>query len=990
MQESSEPISSVDQAPTVASGSGFTGYVVGIGASAGGLEALEQFFARCPNDLGAAFVVVQHLSPDHKSMMSNLLARHTDMPVQVAEDGTAIAPNEIYLIPPGSILSIEGDRLRLKPKRTQGLTLPIDIFLTSLARSFGSHAVAVILSGTGSDGTRGGVEINAAGGFLVVQDPRQAKFDGMPSSAINTGIVDAVLSAAELPARLATHFLKSSDGSATDVLDALPSLEAEDAFEGIMQLLQHIGGIGFSDYKPSTVIRRIERRMQVRQAESLEAYRRLLEEDRGEAITLRRELLIPVTSFFRDPDTFERLTEQVVRKIVSNAGAGDQIRVWVAGCSTGEEAYSIAMLFLEAFDRYGRRPALKLFATDVNEQSIELAGNGQYPDSAAAELTPERIERFFNRSGHTYTVNNELRQCIVFARHNLLSDPPFTRMDLVSCRNTLIYFKRGAQNQAIRRLQYALKPGGYLFLGPSESMSGLDEAFETIDSKHKLYTRTALALPPVFAMDLNASFKGERRQSPAREDVLSARRSRDAALIDHGVHGLLEAYAPPSILVNDRHEAVHLFGQVQPFIRLRDGLASLDLNRILAEPLVPVASALLYKVAKDGIHLISSPILLEQPGIGRISVQLSVRPLKMEADERYMLLSFERKALPEGLHELQPVDVSAENSAHVEMLEHELAATRESLQATIEELETANEELQATNEELMASNEELQSSNEELQSVNEELNTVNAEYQEKVLILNRLNADLDSMEKAVGLATVFIDADLHVTRFSPDAVELFRLRPTDIGRPLDEITHVINHPELMHDLRKTLRSERVIERELSTASGKQLLMRLLPYRVSSSSAIGAVATFIDVTAIHDLKGLQSVIDALPEHVAVLEIDGRIALVNEAWRRFARANGDPELTFSGPGCNYFQACRADDSEDGRMAGAAMAGVKGVLEGSRSEFSLRYPCHSPTEQRWFVMNAAPIRQGPFAAVVSHINISDWFEPALDPGDRADAPA
>ncbi len=962
--------------------SDFSGYVVGVGASAGGLEALENFFSHCPTDTGAAFIVVQHLSPDHKSMMNNLLARHTDMPVQIAEDGTRIQPNEIYLIPPGNILSIEGDRLQVRPKRSQGLTLPIDIFFTSLARAFGSRAVGVILSGTGSDGTRGAVEINAAAGFLVAQDPRHAKFDGMPSSVINTGVVDAVLPASDLPQRLQTHFLKGGDSGSAEPHPGLPEIQADDAFDGIMQLLLHIGGIAFGDYKPSTVVRRIERRMQVRQAESLEDYLELLETDRGEAVTLRRELLIPVTSFFRDPPSFERLNELAVRKIVSNAAAGDQIRVWVAACSTGEEAYSIAMLFLEAFERYGRRPHLKVFATDVNEQAIELAGNGQYPDSAAAELTPERIERFFNRSGHSYTVSNELRQCIVFARHNLLTDPPFTRMDLVSCRNALIYFKRDAQNQALQRLQYALKPGGFLFLGPSESMSNLDEGFDTLDSKHKIYVRTAVPMPPVFAMDVAGGFTGEARKEPARPDARSAKRSRDSALIDHGVHELLEAYAPPSILVNDKHEAVHLFGQLQPFIRMREGLASLDLNRILVEPLIPVASALLYKVAKDGRLLGSSPITLDASDGSRLVVTLSVRPLRAEGEERYLLLSFEARTADAASGDPEPVDVGAENSAHIELLEHELTATRESLQATIEELETANEELQATNEELMASNEELQSSNEELQSVNEELNTVNAEYQEKVQLLNRLNADLDSMEKAVGIATVFVDQDLHVNRFSPDAVDLFRLRPSDVGRPLDEIAHTLQHPELMDDLRKTMRTERIIEREIAVRNGGQMLMRILPYRVSTSSAVGAVATFIDVTAIHDLAGLQSVIDALPEHVVVLESDGTIALVNEAWRRFARANGDPDMLHSGPGSNYFEACRSDDDSDGNggdgTAEAAVAGVKGVLEGTRMDFSLRYPCHSPDEQRWFVMNVAPVRHGPFAAVVSHINISAWYRP------------
>lgn len=965
-------------APEGVASTAFPGYVVGIGASAGGLEALEQFFRNCPSDSGAAFVVIQHLSPDHKSIMNNLLARHTEMPVKIAEDGARIAGNEIYLIPPGNLLTLDGDRIQLKPKRAHVLSLPIDIFFTSLARSFGPRAVGVILSGTGSDGTRGAVEINAAGGFLVAQDPRLAKFDGMPSSVINTGVVDAVLPAAELPPRLVVHFRKEAVPPRTEHQDALPAIRSEDAFDGIMQLLQHVGGIAFGDYKPSTVLRRIERRMQVRQAASLDDYLELLERERGEAVTLRRELLIPVTSFFRDEEAFARLQDVAIQKIVAEAAAGDEIRVWVAGCSTGEEAYTIAMLFFEAFERHARRPHLKVFATDVHEQVIEFAGAGQYPDSAAAELTPERLERFFKRTGNTFTVTNELRQRIVFARHNLLTDPPFTRMDLVSCRNTLIYFKREAQNRALGRLQYALKPNRFLFLGPSETIAGVEDGFETLDSKFKVYRRGMTAVPAVFAMDLNVSSHGDvgrsRRQAPERETP----RSRDSNLIDHGVQQLLDAYAPATILVNDRHEAVHLFGNVQPFIRMREGLASLDLKRILAEALVPVASALLHRVAKDGSVLVSNPILINRDDGSTRSVKLHVRPLTRDTEERFMLLSFEVTQPPETTQEHTTIDISAETSARIELLEHELAVTRESLQATIEELETANEELQATNEELMASNEELQSSNEELQSVNEELNTVNAEYQEKVQILNRLNADMESMEKAVGIATVFVDEALRITRFSPEAVELFRLRRSDIGRPLDEITHKLRHPDVISDLQRTLRSETTVEREILTETGAKVLMRVFPYRVSSGSGTGAVASFVDVTAVHDLRDLQGVIDALPEHIAVLNIDGSIALVNDAWRRFARANGDPNLEHSGPGSNYLDACRADPLGGEESARMAHSGVKGVLEGGRNAFSLRYPCHSPDEQRWFVMNVAAIRSGPYAAVVSHVNISEWYAP------------
>ena len=959
----------------------FKGYVIGVGASAGGLEALERFFAHCPADTGAAFVVVQHLSPDHKSIMANLLARHTRMPVSVVEDGMSLAPNSVYLIPPGQILKVAGSRLQLEPKQSHGLVLPIDVFLVSLAAQFGERSVGVILSGTGSDGTRGAVEINAAGGLMLAQDPAEAKFDGMPASVIATGLVDAILPAEALPERLVRHLSNPEEAQQIKAAGAGSGAAADDeqAFAGIMELLRQHGGIDFTDYKDSTVGRRIERRMQVRHARTMAAYLDLLHEERGELATLRRELLIPVTSFFRDESAFRLLEERAVTTIVKNAARGDQVRVWVAGCSTGEEAYSIAMLFLEQFEKLGRHLELKIFATDVNEASVEFAAAGQYPESAAAELTPQRLERFFNKVGHSYAVTSELRQCIVFARHNLLADPPFTRMNLVTCRNTLIYFRRDAQLRALRRLQYALRSEGFLFLGPSESLAGQEDAFETVHSKSKIYRRTSASVPAAFSIDytmprVNDGVRSKRPKADA------GRPSLESQLIDQGLHRLLDAYAPPSIIINDKHEAVHLFGDIQPFVRFRQGMASLDIERLLVDRMVPVASALLYKSAKDGRDMTSSPLQLAcSDGQARL-VQLRVRPLTEQQEERFLLLSIESlEQSDEG--PLHTIDVDIETQARLDVLEQELSATRESLQSTIEELETSNEELQATNEELMASNEELQSSNEELQSVNEELNTVNAEYQEKMLILNRLHADIDSMEKAVGIATVFVDDQLRVTRFSPDAVGLFKLREGDVGRPLDEIVHRIKHPGLMADIEQTLRTDRSIERELPTVDDRVVLMRTLPYRIGRSQHRGAVASFVDVTVVKSLERLQAVIDALPEHIAVLEVDGTIALVNRAWRQFAAANGDASLAHTGVGCNYLEACRAADDQGDEPARLALRGVKAVLEGTRDSFSLRYPCHSPDEQRWFILNAAAVRHGGYGAVVSHLNITEWYRPQED---------
>ena len=963
-------------ADTAQTAQDFSGYVVCIGASAGGLDALEKFFKHCPTDTGAAFVVIQHLSPDYKSMMNNLLARHTEMPVIMVEDEMPIQANQLYLIPPGSVMHVSAGRLHLTPKNTRGLTLPIDIFFHSLANIYGKHAVGIILSGTGTDGTRGAVAINAAGGFLMSQQPDQASFDGMPRSVIATGLVDAILPAEELPGRVVAHIRNLPYHEVQAEIRIIPyaKMTTEEVFGSIMQILHQVGGIDFSDYKPATVLRRIERRQQVRHTPELYQYLDLLENDRSEIITLRREMLISVTSFFRDPDTFALLAEKIISPMVAEKQAGDLIRVWIAGTATGEEAYTIGMLFIEAFEREKRWPNLKIFATDVDQQCVETAGIGQYPESAAAELSPERLERFFVRKGDNFMIKNDLRQCIVFARHNLLADPPFTKMDLVSCRNTLIYFKSPAQERALRALQYAVNEGGALLLGSSESLASQNEGLQVISAKHKLFRRKG-GMPMPFLDRKAGSVVAHPALGKAPLMPRARRATANAGASDAGLATLLNQFAPPTILVNENHEAVHIYGDVSSFFRAKEGMASLQLSRLLPDTIIPVASALLYKAARDRTSLISDLVEVVLPGGERQALRISAHPVGNENDERLTLLCFERDK-GRANNNAEPVHVDSVTMERTAILERELAATRESLQATIEELETSNEELQATNEELMASNEELQSSNEELQSVNEEMSTVNAEFQEKMLLLSRVNADLDSMAKAAGVATVFVDSDFNITRFSPDATQIFKLRELDIGRRLDDFSHSLLYPDLMVDLETTLNLQRTSEREvISTDDKKTYLVRMLPYLVPSSNHRGAVATFVDVTAVHDFKRLQVIMDALPEHIAVVDPAGVIVMINSAWRRFARANGDAELKHSGVGANYLEACQPDNRYDGSIADAAARGLRGVLEGSLPSFSMEYPCHSPTEQRWFVMNVAPVLGGELGAVVSHVNITSW---------------
>ncbi|QIK37275.1 PAS domain-containing protein [Caldichromatium japonicum] len=957
----------------------FDGYVVCIGASAGGLDALEKFFKACPIDLGVAFVVVQHLSPDHKSMMSNLLARHTAMPVTMVEDDMPMEADHVYLIPPGAIMHVTKGHLHLTPKNPRGLTLPIDIFFSSLADIYGRKAVGIILSGTGTDGTRGAVAINAAGGFLMAQEPESAKFDGMPRSVIATGLVDAILPAEELPARLVAHIRNlpyQAPESEPPRFVPRANMTNEEVLAALLHLLHQVGGIDFSDYKPTTVMRRIERRMQVRHTPELYQYYDLLEHDRNEIITLRREMLISVTSFFRDTETFNVLAETVINPMVAERPQNEQIRVWIAGVATGEEAYSIGMLFIEAFERERRWPNLKIFATDVDQQCIETASIGQYPESAAAELSPERLERFFIKQGDRFVVKNELRQCIIFARHNLLADPPFTKMDLVVCRNTLIYFKSTAQEHALRSLQYALREGGVLLLGSSESLSASTEGLQTISAKHKIFRRVGPMSLPLLDRKSAALLTPPTLGKPPLLNKLR-RGSRESSIAEQGASKLMALYAPPAIVVNPQHEAIYLFGDVNPYLQAREGTASLEISRLLPEKLTPVAAALLYKSARDRCSIVSDVLDVTLKTGERRTIRLWAHPLNADEEERLTLLCFEHLPSQPSQGALESLDVDAETMARIAVLERELAATRESLQATIEELETSNEELQATNEELMASNEELQSSNEELQSVNEEMSTVNAEFQEKMMVLNRLNADLDSMARAVGVATIFLDADLHITRFSPDATQIFKLRDSDTGRHLGDISHVLNYPELLDDLRRTLMTQRTVETEVTTVDEKRVyLARILPYSIPSTTLNGVVATFVEVTAFHDVRRLQSILDALPEHIAVLDHMGVVSMVNAAWRRFARANGDKDPRRCTPGMNYLEVYQSRSLQEDPYAKDAYQGVLGVLEGTLPIFSMEYPYRTADAEYWFVMNVVPVMTQDIGAVVSHINISSWY--------------
>jgi len=849
-------ISLQGDSPQVAQPDQFRPYVVAIGASAGGLDALERFFDELDADSGAVYVVIQHLSPDHKSMMDNLLARHTRMPVLMAENGLEMQPNHVYLIPPGKNMTAAGSQLRLVPKNPHGLSLPIDLFFTSVAKEFGNRCVGAILSGTGSDGTRGAVAINDAGGFLLAQDPESAKFDGMPRSVIATGLVDEVLPPEMLASRIVGHVKNVLEVSAKPRGQELSESDVN-PLDGILRLLYQVGGINFREYKPATVQRRIERRMQIRHVRDLLNYLHLLESDRGEILTLKRDTLIPVTSFFRDGETFDLMEKNVIPTLIEEAPEHQPIRVWVAGCSTGEEAYTLSILFAEAFDRMKRWPQIKIFATDVEQTHIDIASAGVYAEAIANELSPERLERFFKHAGDQFVVKTEIRPNIVFARHNILEDPPFTRMNLVTCRNVLIYFDTNAQEKALIRFQYALVPSGYMLLGSSESLGTRDRDFSVTNSKNKIYR---ILRPVSLPLDLNRGGGVRAATRKASSPSLRNGGSIETQVIESAQQMLMKSYAPPALLLNEVRQLVHVYGDAQRFMQIPTGTMSFEISKLLVGKLAPVGVALLHKANKENVQL-RSEVIVSDPGKGVTeNVRMSVRPVPVAAgQERFFLLSFDVALLHESTHsDSDVIDLSVESGERIQSLERELSVMRDSLQATIEELETSNEELQATNEELMASNEELQSTNEELQSVNEELYTVNAENQEKIEIQNRLNADLDNMTRATLIPTVFVDVTLKLSRFTPEASNIFRIREMDIGRPIEDFTHIMDYPGFLSDVRNTLTTGGVTEREVNTLDGAhRYLVRILPYLDKSHKISGSVMTFFDITMLKDANHLKT-------------------------------------------------------------------------------------------------------------------------------------
>ena len=819
-------------------------YIVGVGASAGGLEALEQLFHAMPVASGMSFVIVQHLSPDFKSLMGELLARHTDMPIYRVEDGMKVEPNCLYLIPPKQEMIISDGKLLLTEKDpNQSLSLPIDHFFRTLAQDVGRHSIAVILSGTGSDGSRGIRDISEAGGLVICQEAESAKFDGMPKSAIDTGLVDAVVKPAEIPdllVRYADHPVRA----------ALTTRSVnESSLEHIYRLLEERHHLAFGYYKPTTIGRRIQRRMQLSHEDhDIREYVKRLEHDPAEVDQLYKDLLIGVTRFFRDKEAFESLRHDILPQLLMSCKEKDEFRIWVAGCGTGEEAYSMAMLTDECMKEMNRPVNVKIFATDVHQTSLDFAHSGVYPEASLQDVSSDRQEHYFTFAEDGFRINPEIRKMIVFAPHNLIKDAPFTRLNLITCRNLLIYFRSIAQKKVLSLFHFGLKTGGVLFLGPSESPGDLGEEFDTLNERWKMFRkRRDVRLPA----DLRGSLGVEAAafRAPERAQTTAHDFGTETQIIST-YDELLDRYMPPGILLNEQRQVLQMFGGAGNFLSLGDGRLSMNLLEMVDGDLKLALAGGMQRVIKSGKPVSYQRVKTKLEN-GGVLVRLGIWPLRLSGAERKFLVTFEEldeqfeTVTAEGLESLDLDEISKNQFRE---MEQELRYTKENLQATIEELETSNEELQATNEELVASNEELQSTNEELHSVNEELYTVNAEYQKKISELTELTNDMDNLLVSTEVHTLFLDTRLCIRKFTPKIAEVFNLVPHDVGRRIDAFSHNINCDGLITKVSQMLEKGESYEEKVQDNNGHHFLMRLLPYRVEKGLS-GVVLTLIDISSL---------------------------------------------------------------------------------------------------------------------------------------------
>jgi two-component system CheB/CheR fusion protein len=893
--------------------------IVGLGASAGGLAAFEAFFSGMPADTppGMAFVLVQHLAPDHKSILTELIKRYTPMQVFEVEDGMTVRPNCAYIIPPNRDMAFLNGKLQLlEPSAPRGQRLPIDFFFRSLAHDQHERAICIVLSGTGSDGTQGLRAIKAEGGMAMAQTPKSTEYDGMPRNAIATGLIDYELLPAEMPAQLMAYVAHAFGKLPQST--SLAASRTESALKKIFILLRAQTGHDFSQYKPNTIHRRIERRMAIHQIETIDNYVRFLQQKPAEVEALFRDLLIGVTGFFRDPEAYKLLEDQVIPLLFANKPAGSLIRVWTAGCATGEEAYSLAILLQEYLEKLTQNYTVQIFATDIDSQAITTARAGLYPASIAADISPERLALFFSAEadGSFYRIHKSIRDMLVFSEQNVIKDPPFSRIDLISCRNLLIYMGADLQKKLIPLFHYALNPGGFLFLGTSESVGEFGDLFSPIDRKLKIYSRKedisglqrlALGrfLPPIAAV--NAAQPKPVGNTPGK---MSLRELTEQAL--------LRQVAPTGALVNGHGEILYLHGRTGMYLEPAPGEAGVnDILKMAREGLRGELTAALHKASATR-ELVRRTGLLVKTNGDFTPTNLTICPLASRPDPSHRSEGTDPSAalatslfliiLEEGLPfspdqprhpTILDAAVGSEDSdtsselranARIEALRQELWAKEEYLQTANEELKSTNEEMQSVNEELQSTNEELETSKEELQSINEELATINTELQTKVGDLSRANNDMNNLLAGTGIATVFVDHGLRILRFTPTATAIINLIASDLGRPVSHIvSNLVGYDSLVADAQSVLNTLVAKEVDVETTEGKWYTLRIQPYRTLDNVIEGVVITFVDITEAKQVKNalrkaneqlrLAVVVRDAHDAITVQDLDGRILAWN---------------------------------------------------------------------------------------------------------------
>ena len=848
-------------------------FVVGIGASAGGLKPIEDFFDHTPQDSGMAFVVVQHLSPDFKSLMDELLARHTKMAIHKVSDGVKIEPNCIYLIPPEKNMAMSKGNLLLSDKTEQrGLNLPIDFFFSSLAADAGERAVAIVLSGTGSDGSRGIRDVREAGGLVLVQSSESAGFDGMPRAAVSTGVVDLICDPKAMPAQLVSYIshrdrkvVQQTEFPANAKSDgAMGSDVPTPALLRLYRLFRQRNNIDFSLYKPGTISRRLERRMRMAAESSVESYIDRAESDENEADLLFRDLLVEVTHFFRDEEAFEGLRTKIVPETLKKMEPGAELRAWVCGCATGEEAYSVAMVLHDCISKSSdKKRTFKVFSTDVHHKSLEIASNGFYPASCLETVPEEFRIKYFTKNNGICNIKREIRQSVIFASNDITRDPPFTRLDLICCRNVLIYLDPKVQKRVLSMFHFGLKTKGVLFLGPSETVGDLADEFSELDRHWRIYSKRRDVRLPDAARMPTSPVLGSVIHDQAQPFVGTGSAPTKQVWLTSAYEDLLARHVPPSLLIDESNELVHCFGDARKLLTPPEGKSTNNVLKMLDSDLSVSVSAAIHRAKSELIPVVYKGVRVKLGDEDQQLFRVTVEPYKKQ-DESLFLISLElmEKAVPERVV-VENFQHSNQSNERIELLERELNYTRETLQATVEELESSNEELQATNEELIASNEELQSTNEELHSVNEELYTVNSEHKEKIEELTQLTSDMDNLFKSTEIGTIFLDKSFNIRMFTPSITAGFNVMDQDIGRPINHISYKLDSPNLLTDASNVLSTGVPREVEVYGRDQRIYLQRIQPYRVEDRID-GVVLTLTDITALREAENARLTMQTLSE------------------------------------------------------------------------------------------------------------------------------